>query len=225
MWIRPFVALSVLLMSSAAIADYPYSQVCPSGGKISSKDFFKIEGNYWVDQWKFAQCNCTSYVAYRLNLSGIKFDNLSFGQHWSDGANWDNAAQSAEIIVSALPKRGSVAQWNEKEIAGGYGHVAYVDGVFLNQDGSVKSIVISQYNVVPGLYSVQTLKPGDSGYPPRFIQFNSIKASNSIGWFPPVANCRQATQWFILKDSNEGKIPVGSSNSSVCDQVPLVCFQ
>jgi len=217
---------------------YPYDPVCPTGpdgnpgGQINGGYWIPQNvqgtGNFWADKWGFAQCNCTSYVAHRLNLAGLKFSNSSFGQRWSNAHNWDDAAQAAGIIVSSVPKKGSVAQWNKDEIGDptfSVGHVAYVDNVVLNADGTVKSINISQYNITKNAYSEKKdLKPGDPGYPPRFIQFTTVQSSptNGIAWFPPVSNCQDASQWYLI--SSEGGITkaIGTATKAAC---PLACFK
>ncbi len=224
------ILLGCFSMSAWAQQSYPYASVCPEGsdgnpgGKING-GYWNSAGQYYVDRWNFAQCNCTSYVAHRLNLAGLKFSNSSFGvSRWSHAHNWDDAADTAGIIVSSIPKKGSVAQWNKDEIDGEFGHVAYVDDVRYNADGTVRSIHLSQYNVVPNSFSELTdLKPSDSGYPPRFIQFTTVQSSPQAGiaWFPPVSNCQNASQWYLI--SNEGNVSraIGTATKAAC---PLACF-
>ena len=235
-----YVVCMVLCFSGAAWAQsYPYSSVCPKGpdgnpgGKISGGYWVpkKLDsngndiGSYWADRWNFAQCNCTSYVAHRLNLAGLKFSNSSFGvSRWGHAHNWDDAAEDAGIIVSTTPKKGSVAQWNVGEIGGSYGHVAYVDDVKLNTDNTVESITISQYNITPNAYSEKKdLKPTDSGYPPRFIQFTTVQSSPQVGiaWFPPVSDCRQASQWYLITNEGNASAAIGTATKEAC---PIACF-
>ena len=116
-----------------------------------------------------------------------------------------------------------MAQWNAGEPGGDkkYGHVAYVEQVFKNEDGSVRSITISQFNADPYKYSDDELKPSDSGYPPRFIHFEQLRVNGNIGWFPPVEFCQSASQWFvILKGSDNEAYKAGSSSISAC---PMNC--
>ncbi len=208
---------------------YLYSSVCPSGpdGNPGGKIYggYWISGdNYWADKWNFAQCNCTSYVANRVNMNGFVFQNQFRGQRWSHAHNWDNAATAAGMAVDTKPTVGSVAQWNSNEIgnpATSVGHVAYVESVTKNSDGSIKSIKISEYNYQPSnSYSERTLKPGDPGYPPRFIRFDvrTLK-SGSIGWFPSVNVCSQASQWFIIGTVNGERVSIGTTSSANCPQM------
>jgi surface antigen len=60
--------------------------------------------------------NCTLYVAYLLQESGITLS-------WSANASyWASAAASNGAVVNQTPAVGSVAQWNS-------GHIAFVDAV------------------------------------------------------------------------------------------------
>jgi hypothetical protein len=52
----------------------------------------------------------------------------------------------------------------------------------------------------------------------------SIKQYGVIGWYPAVTDCRQAVQWFLLRDTADGTEIIGSMNKSVCDQVPDACY-
>ncbi len=105
-----------------------------------------------ADQWYFYPCQCTSYVAWKLNQNGINFDNSYEGVHWGNAENWDNAADNANISYDNTPRVGDIAVW-DPWTGGAYaeGHVAYVESV--NSDGSVN---ISEYNFgVPLGYSTR----------------------------------------------------------------------
>ena len=100
--------------------DYPYKGHC--GG---------------VDPWSFYKCQCTSFVAYRINKRlGIKFTNHYKGHHWGNANTWDEAAKASGVKVNHTPKPGSIAQSN----AGSAGHVAWVSKV--NGD----KVTIEEYN-------------------------------------------------------------------------------
>lgn len=51
-----------------------------------------------------------------------------------------------------------------------------------------------------------------------------INTYGSVGWYPPINDCRQATQWFLMQDTSEGKIPIGSSHVGSCDMIPAACY-
>lgn len=132
--------------------------------------------SYFIDKWKFAQCNCTSYVASKLNEAwggtSPVFNNSYYGQRWGNGSHWLNAARASEIGVTGARDRftfeksrfngafkGDVAIWeawgelkdkdgNVIRTANPYGHVAFVeeDGEPDGTNNGVKCVQISEYN-------------------------------------------------------------------------------
>lgn len=113
---------------------YPYASRC--NGK--------------TDKWDFYRCQCTSYVAWRLNQADrdLDFDNHYKGVRWSDAENWDNAARKAKVKINKKPKVGAVAQTDK-----GPGHVAYVIRVSKDK----KRVDVEEYNFVyPDRYSKRT---------------------------------------------------------------------
>ncbi|KAL2160786.1 hypothetical protein VTH06DRAFT_983 [Thermothelomyces fergusii] len=100
--------------------DYPYKSSC--GG---------------VDKWNYYKCQCTSFVAWRINdRLGIKFHNQYKGVHWGNANTWDEAAKSSGVTVNKTPKPGAIAQSN----SGTYGHVAWVSAV------SGDKVTVEEYN-------------------------------------------------------------------------------
>jgi surface antigen len=106
--------------------------------------------------------NCTLYVAYRLQETGVTLT-------WSaNGSAWAYDAASHGASVNQTPSVGAVAQWN-------VGHVAYVEAV------TPKYILITADNFQP--YDVGTLPGGftDSyviarnspAMPDNFIHFSA----------------------------------------------------
>jgi surface antigen len=105
------------------------------------------------DAWGFTQRQCVSYAAWRLAQAGTPVSQVR--DAWGSASNWDDTARRLGRTVDSRPAIGAIAQWNPGESstvwvgsstghfsAGGYGHVAYVTGVFA--DGSVQ---VAQYNV------------------------------------------------------------------------------
>lgn len=127
------------------------------GGCPPSNDLYSR-----TDGYGFYSCQCTSYVAWKVNQNGIKLNNYqvevngklqSIGSYYSTinketihrlshAGNWDDAVSTINIPVDNSPKVGDIAVW-EPYIGGSKwaGHVAYVESV--NSDGSVN---ISEYN-------------------------------------------------------------------------------
>ncbi|KAJ1799823.1 hypothetical protein LPJ56_000574 [Coemansia sp. RSA 2599] len=118
--------------------DYPYKRKCDS-----------------VDKWNYYTCQCTSFVAWRINSRlGVKFHNMYKGPNWGNANTWDNAARKTGVSINSKPVPGCVAQTN----AGKYGHVAWVAAV------SGNSVVIEEYNWVKDRYSVRTVPKSTFNY-------------------------------------------------------------
>ncbi|QQZ30649.1 CHAP domain-containing protein [Thiothrix subterranea] len=92
-----------------------------------------------VDDYSFYKCQCTSYVAWRLNMRGVPFTNWYEGVHFSDAKTWDdNVAQTnGKVAIISNPQAGDIAVYN----SGDSGHVAYVESI--NSNGTIN---ISEYN-------------------------------------------------------------------------------
>ncbi|KFY94096.1 hypothetical protein V498_04055 [Pseudogymnoascus sp. VKM F-4517 (FW-2822)] len=102
-----------------------------------------------VDRWLYYACQCTSFVAWRINERlGINFHNKFKGAAWGNANSWDEAARAVGVKVDNKPVPGSVAQTN----AGGAGHVAWVASV----DGDFVTIEEFNYVNVEG-YGTRTL--------------------------------------------------------------------
>jgi len=123
------VAGAIAAPASAPIPNryYPFAGECPSpsGGAMR------------VDPWNFFKCECTSYVASKLNRRGVPFSNQYKISRWGNASNWSNAARAAGIPQddsNVTPRFGDVAWFSS-------GHVAYVERVLGNG-----TIDISEYN-------------------------------------------------------------------------------
>jgi len=125
---------------------------CPPTNNIYSR----------TDGYGFYSCQCTSYVAWKINQNGINFTNhhievngelKSIGSYYSSingttinrlshAGNWDNAVSTINIPFDNSPRVGDIAVW-EPHTGGALwaGHVAYVESV--NPNGSVN---VSEYN-------------------------------------------------------------------------------
>ncbi|ELR04940.1 hypothetical protein GMDG_00198 [Pseudogymnoascus destructans 20631-21] len=72
------------------------------------------------DKWHYFKCQCTSFVAWRINERlGIKFHNQYKGTNWGNVNSWDEAARKTGVHVDNNPVPGCIAQSN----AGSAGHV------------------------------------------------------------------------------------------------------
>lgn len=128
-------------------SEYPYASSSPNK----------------VDKWRFYARQCTSFVAWRLNDAGVKFNNTMRGGRFSHARNWDNNAKKiGGIKINKTPAPGAVAQWEANHHASSYGHVAYV--VEVKGD----KIVVEDYNVKPFKYTRRTIP---ASQPSHYLHF------------------------------------------------------
>ncbi|KAJ2398939.1 hypothetical protein GGI23_002950 [Coemansia sp. RSA 2559] len=100
--------------------DYPYPGQCDG-----------------IDPWRYFKCQCTSFVAWRINSRlGVKFNNYYKGPNWGDAKTWSAAARKTGVPINNKPVAGCVAQTT----AGKYGHVAWVAKV------SGSQVTVEEYN-------------------------------------------------------------------------------
>jgi surface antigen len=109
---------------------------------------YKSASSYGVDPWGFYNCQCVSFVAWRMNRDAgttsapYVFSNWMSGGHWGNANHWDDNARTLGYTVNTTPAVGAIAHWDAWEGgAWSYGHVVYVERV--NSDGTVN---ISEYN-------------------------------------------------------------------------------
>jgi surface antigen len=164
--------------------DYDYKNVCPGGGYVYDKCIDKNKDGvydnrpcdgwsdrhegFYFDRWMFAQCNCTSYTAYRMDsqlryatANDLSFDNGYLGRSWGSGKDWDDAARKVGISVDSIPIPGDIAYWDAgSEKAQKYGHVAYIEHVTYDDDMNWTEICLSEYNIKPEYYSSRCIKRG-----------------------------------------------------------------
>lgn len=185
-----FFLLAFLFASGAIASDYPYMGVCPKGGNVfDGVDYFnKVydkngaylpNDSYWVSIYKFAQCNCTDYVAYWLNSfldqhspTNPMFTNSYYHYAWHDAYNWKGAL-TASVPVPGYFSRYPVAPFNQE------------DWVFkLAPDGYTSyntTMAIAWWNATATNKSghvARTKKVFSDGTTATFAEFNWPSASN-----------------------------------------------
>ncbi len=179
--------LMVFSVCASAEDTYPYKDNCPTPSG----------GNKIVDQWKFYQCECTSYVAHKLNENGISFKNDYGGVHWGDASNWKSVAKSIDITTTGTPRVGDVAWFSN--------HVAYVEEV------NGENVVISEYNRTPYKHGIRIVSISDVG---TFIRFQTIfRVVGEVGWYPPTKTCINADEWVRIVD---GRAIQSFQNNGIC---------
>ncbi len=144
------------LLVLAALSGALFSSVAGAPAASATGDDYphRTDTTNGSDSWGFTKRQCVSFVAWELKQRGVTLNNST--QRWGSAYTWDDTAKRLGKRISSTPKVGAVAQWNAYErsayypsgggtgtmSAGGYGHVAYVTGVY--SDGSVR---IEQYNM------------------------------------------------------------------------------
>ena len=197
------VLLCTFSFNAYAENTYKYKDVCPN----------PAGGNEYVDDWGFYKCECTSYVAFKLNEAGIPFRNHYKGVHWGYASNWKSAAEGAGVPTYNSPKPGDVAWWS--------GHVAYVERVDYDSNGNWEKMWISEYNYDPPYghdYGTKhgpfrNFTPQDSNKPTKYIRLKpnlsddsepkelNARVVDQYAWYPPNVDCQDAEIWFeILSD-------------------------
>ncbi|MBP9727943.1 MAG: CHAP domain-containing protein [Candidatus Moranbacteria bacterium] len=179
--------ICALLLCFVSVA---YAAEDPNDTYLHRLDCPAVGGSFPVDtSSNFYKCQCTSYVAHKLNErwgnSSPRFTNQYYGfGAWSDAWKWLGRARDAEIGVTGgrdnftwdVPSYnaifpGDVALWEKG--SGGYsvGHVAYVEAAGADASGKgVAWVTISEYNITSFEFSRRTLYK--SNHPsPRFPDY------------------------------------------------------
>jgi surface antigen len=111
--------------------------------------------------------NCTWYAYGRLKQLG--YSSTALDTMLGNAGTWDNTAGNG-ATVSSIPQAPCIAVW-EPGVggAGSVGHVAVVEQINYNSDGSIKSILISESNWLEQQYDTRTIFRNDSHWPSEFI--------------------------------------------------------
>lgn len=127
------MAVSFVVTASGNPADsYLYRDYCPEGESVTyEKQTVTFPGgavdggwfnylmtdakkswkdkSYFVDKWNLAQCNCTSYVASKLNTdwgnTNPQFSRSYYGRTWGNASTWFNAAYASQIGITGARDR------------------------------------------------------------------------------------------------------------------------
>ena len=128
-------------------------------------------------------CECTSYVADKLNERGVPFTDRYKGVLWKGAGTWINAATQAGVPYNKTPRRGDVAWF-------AYGHVAYVEAV-----DSYGDVTISEYNWGhPHDYHTRTVNRGRTVLP---CLLHSFLAPRFMTRRPQKRQLRDASSWVV----------------------------
>ncbi len=168
--LRVICILLVCLVSIAHAAEdsydsYDFQNRCPQEGKTAEDNF--NTNSYYLDGRNFPICQCTSYVAFKLNEhwgpGAPRFTNQYYSHNrWGHAYEWLDRAIDSEIGITGARDNftwdenaynavfiGDVALWERRGTgAYSYGHVAYVEDVEKPSGVWNGCVTYSQYNVV-----------------------------------------------------------------------------
>jgi surface antigen len=159
---------------------------CPSGdGYCTSGN--EINGYYQLDNWGYGFRNCTSYAAWKIN----NVFNVSNITGWGNAATWYEGYTSPQTYTvyspsSYTPQKGDIAQW-DSEVAGGYGHVAYV--YYVNSSGIASLYDYNQDTLGDFSYS-NTTASSSEGTPDHYIHIGNITTP------PPSTPTHRDLAWY-----------------------------
>jgi surface antigen len=128
-FVAVFAAAPSPVSAKLIVRGYPLAARCPAAGVHDE-----------VDRWMMNACNCTSYVAWALDVNDQRIDWFVPGA--MDAWNWPNVARLRGLEVGQVPRVGAVAVW--PALSRPFGHVAYVTA--LHPDGTFD---VSEYNLGP----------------------------------------------------------------------------
>ncbi len=152
------------LMSSLAVwavedtrDTYSYRGECPENGVT-------YERNRTSDSDNFIRCQCTSYVAHKLNElwngTNPRFTNQYYGfDRWGNAVNWYNRARSDRAEIGVTGARDNF-EWDERQYNAVFhgdvaywdtpvetGHVAFVESATRGPNNrGVGCVTVSEYN-------------------------------------------------------------------------------
>ncbi|MFQ5492914.1 MAG: CHAP domain-containing protein [Candidatus Dojkabacteria bacterium] len=133
-----------------------------------------------VDPWNMYIRQCTSYSAHKADQIIGNFNNQMEGPNGTSGTfgnakNWDENATSIGFPVLTSPKVGTITSvYQNKEGAGNYGHVAYIETVHTNG-----KFDLSEYNWWPNSRSYNERYNRQNSQWYTFIDFGGGSCSPS----------------------------------------------
>jgi len=156
-WLSIVILFWSIVGNGYAGNNYTYKSACPDGDRyFDGVDSLVCNENdcFYKDRWNFAQCNCTSYVSYRMNnpfndpdiggdtdpVYGVPFFN-GYKTHWGDGGEWWSAGKKLGITDNN-PIPGDAVSF----VGSRYGHIAFVEKVEYDANMQWKKVTLSEYN-------------------------------------------------------------------------------
>lgn len=212
--VRLFVLLAVVFWWSEAIAVV----YCQSGTSCQCVDYCKDNG--WAD---------FSGLGYAKNWFGAAArKGYTTGSTPKKGAvivldSWgSNPAGHVAIVQGIVSGSEIIVDHSNWSSSGETNDTVYYDVSVKDVSASGNWSRVSfygsgSYPVLGFIYQRGISSESDNACDP-FAEKCTISRNGSVGWFPPVRNCRDADQWFIMGiDSKGNQYPMGSRpDNSAC---------
>lgn len=138
--------------------------------ECTSFGYYGSSGNYTYEKFTSTGHNCTSYIAWIIDLFipyNYRFNNLGHAGEWAASAA-KLSALGVKVYKSSAsnftPKAQYIAQWVSKN------HVAFIEKVTLDKAGKPVSILVTEDNA-SGYSSKRTIVKGVDAWPDNFIDF------------------------------------------------------
>lgn len=191
--LRFIIAFILSIVTSVWAAEdsrdtYPHRSECPQNGP-------SYKAQLTADSNNFVRCQCTSYVAHKLNElwgnASPKFTNQYYNfDRWGNAKDWFNRARSSQAEIGVTGARddfawdesiynavfpGDVAYWDTPADTG---HVAFVKSASPGPGNrGVGCVTWSQYNITPYEFSEVTMCRNQdgtfpSGFPKYFLHID-----------------------------------------------------
>lgn len=176
--------------------------------------------------------NCVWWAAYKRSDLRVTMT--------GSAVSWYEDARRLGFSIEQSPSIGSIVVF-DKTSNNIYGHVAHVEMVY--GDGSFSVSEMDYYGTFGDGVQYATYRSVTGGYKResgvstwKVLGFISKEGrcntsnwrcairspkTSTVGWFPPVDDCQQASQWYNMATVNGEKTAVGSTTKSAC---PLACY-
>lgn len=149
----------------------PNSYACLASYGYKGEDGFDVDrhDNHPTDVYKHSCTSFAAFMVYKLNPTLTEVSIFDSAQYWDT-----QSVEKAGADFGPVPHVGDIAQWEAFQVTP-KGHVAYVEKVVKNANGSINHIIIADDNSGLRYTTRRKLYPGVStgviSWPHGFITF------------------------------------------------------
>jgi hypothetical protein len=151
----------------------PSSYACLASYGYVGEDGFDVDrfDNHPTDVYKHSCTSFAAFMVYKLNPTLTEISTFDSAQFWDT-----QSVERAGADFGSVPHVGDIAQWEAAQVSP-KGHVAYVENVIKNTNGSINHIIIADDNSGLRYTTRRKLYPGVSigviSWPHGFITFHA----------------------------------------------------